>query len=284
MIVSGKEIAEDIQRALKQEIAARRMAPTLFVVIVGDNPITEKFVAVKKRFAENIGVIVEEKRFDEDVTTEDLASAVSQLGEKENAGIIVQLPLPKTIDAKTVLNTIPGTHDADLLGEETMGHFEEGKTEMLPPVVGAIKEILLRNSVFVGDKKVVVVGRGKLVGAPAAVWFTRHGSEVTLLGRDTIDIKPYTLVADIIVLGAGNPGMLTPDMIKPGVVILDAGTSTSTPLSTGEAGDSADRRIVGDADPRCAPKASVFTPVPGGIGPLTVAMLFKNLTELTKEK
>src|SRR3989344_4361318 len=230
------------------------------------------------------GKEIEEKKFPGTVTTEELSSEVASLGEIKNAGIIVQLPLPKTIDAQIILNTIPETSDADLLGEGAMGLFEEGATEMLPPVVGAIKEILLRNSVFVGDKKVVVVGRGKLVSAPAAVWFTRHGSEVTLLGRDTIDIKPYTLVADIIVLGAGNPGMLTPDMIKPGVVILDAGTSTSTPLSTGEAGDSADRRIVGDADPRCAPKASVFTPVPGGIGPLTVAMLFKNLTELTKEK
>ena len=272
MIINGKEIAEDIQRSLKEEIAARRMAPTLFVVIVGDNPVTEKFVAVKKRFAGNVGVIVEEKRFSEDINTEDLAFAVAQLGKKENAGIIVQLPLPKTIDTKIILNTIPGTHDADLLGEETMRHFEEGKTEMLPPVVGAIKEILLRNSVFVGDKKVVIVGRGKLVGAPAAVWFRRHGSRVTLLGRDTTDIKPYTLVADIIVLGVGNPGMLTLDMIKPGVVILDAGTS--------EAGG----KLAGDADLRCAEKASVFTPVPGGIGPLTVAMLFKNLAELTKEK
>jgi len=269
MIINGKEIAEDIQRSLKQEIAARRTPPSLFVVIVGDNPVTEKFVAVKKKFAEGVGISIEEKKFPGTVTTEELSSEVARLGEIKNAGIIVQLPLPKTIDAQIILNTIPETSDADLLGEGAMGLFEEGATEMLPPVVGAIKEILLRNSVFVGDKKVVVVGRGKLVGAPAAVWFTRHGSEVTLLGRDTIDIKPYTLVADIIVLGAGNPGMLTPDMIKPGVVILDAGTS--------EAGG----KLAGDADPLCVEKASVFTPVPGGIGPLTVAMLFKNLLTLT---
>ena|SRR3989338_3668634 len=270
MVINGKEIAEDIQRSLKQEIAARRIPPTLFAVIVGVNPVTEKFVSVKKRFAENIGVPFEEKRFSEDVTTEDLASAVAQLGEKENAGIIVQLPLPKTIDTKTILNTIPGTHDVDFLGEETMKLFEEGKTEMLPPVAGAIKEILLRNSVFVGDKKVVIIGHGKLVGVPAAVWFKRHQSNVTIVEKDTLNAERYTLNADIIVLGAGNPGMLTPDMIQPGVVILDAGTS--------EAGG----KLAGDADPRCAEKASVFTPVPGGIGPITVAMLFKNLAELTK--
>ena len=184
--------------------------------------------------------------------------------------IIVQLPLPPHIDTERVLNVVPPERDPDVLSEKSIALFEKDTSAILPPVLGAIKEILLRSGVFVGNKKVVIVGRGKLVGAPAAVWFKRHGSNVALLGRDTADLKPHTAEADIIVLGVGSPGLLRPDMIKPEAVILDAGTSE-------EGG-----KLLGDADSACAEKAGVFTPVPGGIGPITVAILFQNLLTLSK--
>lgn len=272
MIIDGKELANEIKDNIKEEIRRRKVPPILFIVSVGNNPVSEKFLGVKKRFADAIGIIMQEKKFAEDISTERLIEEIVPIAQKENSGIIVQLPLPKTIDTQAILNAIPPEKDPDVLGDKAVALFEEGISAILPPVVGAMKEILLRSGTFVGDKKVVIVGRGKLVGAPAAVWFKRHGSNVTLLGRDTKDLKSQTLDADIIVLGSGNPAILKPAMIKPGVVILDAGTSE------------ANGKLAGDADPLCVAKAGVFTPVPGGVGPLTVAMLFKNLMELTKIK
>ncbi len=156
-----------------------------------------------------------------------------------------------------MLKAVPPSHDIDVLNPLT--------TTVLSPVVGAIKEILKLHEVPVFEKHVVVVGSGKLVGRPVAAWFMEQGSSVSIVTRDTSDIVFYTKNADIIVLGAGSPRMLTPDMIKEGVVILDAGTSEDGGV------------LAGDADPACAEKASLFTPVPGGVGPITVAVLLRNV-------
>ena len=270
MIINGREIANDIKEKLKQEVSGRDMSLTLVIVSVGENPVSEKFLSVKKKFARDIGAVVEEKQFDGNTSNEEIIQAISESA-KENTGIIVQLPLPKSLDTQKVLNAIPPPHDPDVLSEESFGLFKEGASLILPPVVAAIKEILFRHNVFVGNKNVVIIGKGKLVGTPAAIWFERHQSNVTFIGREILDPKPHTLVADIVVLGAGSPHFLKPDMIKEGVVILDAGTSEIS------------GKLEGDADPLCADKASLFTPVPGGIGPVTIAMLFRNLLELTKK-
>ena len=139
---------------------------------------------------------------------------------------------------------------------------------MLAPVTGAIKEILERLHVSLKDKKIVVVGNGRLVGAPTSAWLTSMGAEVAVLTREDAHIEAYTKDADIIVLGAGKANIVLPDMVKEGVIILDAGTSE------------AEGEVLGDASLLCAPKAAFFTPVPGGIGPIAVAMIFKNLFSL----
>jgi len=278
MIIDGRKIADEIRKHLKKEVMQRERPPALFIISVGENPVTEKFLAQKKKFANVLGVAINERRFSEDVRTKTVVETITRLSSKKNSGIIVQLPLPQVIDTQAVLNAIPSTHDVDALSQESVKRFEEGTLKILPPVAGVIKEILDRNNVVVGGKKVVIIGKGRLVGVPAEIWFRQQGANVTVFDRHTLTAKRFTLDADIIVSGAGSPGLIKPEMIKDDVVLLDAGTSTSTPLSTGED----EGRVVGDADPRCEELASIFTPVPGGIGPITVAMVFKNLFVLTK--
>ncbi len=278
MIVNGKAIANDIKEELREEVKKRAIPPTLFIFSVGHNPISEKFLKIKKKFANDIGVVIEEKKFYENASTEEIIGVISN-SSKENVGIVVQLPLSKSIDTQKVLNMIPPTHDVDVLSEESFRLYKDGHLDILPPVVGAIKEILFRHNIFVGNKNVVIVGKGKLVGLPAAIWFERHQSNVKVIDTKTINPEHYTLNADIIVSGAGKPHFIKPDMIKDHVVILDAGTSE-------EGG-----KLSGDVDPKKKKKALLFTPVPGGIGPVTIAKLFENLLiiikpcgKLTKDK
>ena len=145
--------------------------------------------------------------------------------------------------------------------------FKDGKFDIMPPVVGAIAEILKRESVSVKDKNVVVIGKGALVGEPAAVWFKQQGARVVVLDRKTKNISMVTKDADIIVSGAGVPSLITADMLSDGVIFFDAGTSESGGV------------LKGDASPECALKCSIFTPVPGGIGPITIAVLLRNVVE-----
>lgn len=268
MIIDGKKIAEDIREDLRKKIAVLGHAPVLALVIVGEDPVIESFVQKKKKFAEIIGVHVEEHRFSETIHTDTLLGKVEELSLDSSVhGIVVQLPLPATVDSSAILGAISPEKDVDVISHEGMMIFESGESRFMPPVVGAMKEILDREGVSLPGKKVVIVGLGRLVGKPAEVWFKNLGMDVTVLTRTSTDISEDIKQADILVLGAGSPSLIKPDMIKDGVVILDAGTSE-------EKG-----KLVGDADSACAEKSSVFTPTPGGIGPITVAVLFKNLLE-----
>jgi methylenetetrahydrofolate dehydrogenase (NADP+)/methenyltetrahydrofolate cyclohydrolase len=173
----------------------------------------------------------------------------------------VQLPIE---DAERLIAMVPPQKDVDALSQNP---------RVLSPVAEAIQEVLVRTKVVVPGKKAVVVGAGKLVGKPAAELLRRLGADVSVITAEEGSLEELK-VADIVVLGAGNPGMVKPWMLKTGVVLIDAGTSdTGVPNS---------RRIAGDADPACAEVASVFTPVPGGIGPIAVAMIFKNLMTLVQ--
>lgn len=274
-IVDGKIIKDELQDKLRARAEAipPHNRPTLFIILAGSNPVIKNFVSIKKRFAESLDVPIREYVFEDEaaVTTSSLVRVVQEIaGSGKKGGIMVQLPLPRHVDTQTVLDAIPLSYDVDVLGAESLRLFEEGKLPILPPVVGAIREILERNSVFVRGKKVAVVGYGRLVGTPASIWFRRIGAHV-----ETFDIsRPPTddelRSADIVILGIGKPGFLTSDMVKDGVIVLDAGASE-------EGG-----KIVGDAEPEVAEKCFLFTPVPGGIGPITVALLFQNLFALSE--
>jgi methylenetetrahydrofolate dehydrogenase (NADP+)/methenyltetrahydrofolate cyclohydrolase len=269
MIIDGKKIAEDIKEELTQRVITSTSKPALGIVLVGDDPASKQFVGIKERMARAIGIEVKKCVFPAETTTEEIVLAVQRLADDPTiGGVVVQLPLPKGIDATKVLDAIPVGKDVDVLGKRAVDSYERGELSIVPPVTGAIVEIIAREKVEVTGKNAVIIGRGALVGLPTAVWLERGGAHVTILGRGG-DIKQHAKNADILVLGTGNAGLITPKMIKEGVLLFDAGASESSGA------------IVGDADPACATKCRIFTPVPRGIGPITVAVLMRNLLQLS---
>lgn len=261
--MDGKKIAEEIREQVREEVAHLGKPLVLGFVRSGSDMVAQQYVAMKTRTAQKIGIEVIEIPLADDAQTSDAVAAVTGLVSRVD-GIIVQLPLAQPIDTSLVLASVPSEKDVDCTN---------GKDDhiILPPVTASIREVLERAQVQVMGKRTVVVGAGRLVGAPAAVWLKSEGADVVVCKRDASDLAAHTKDADIIVLGAGKANILTPAMIKEGVVILDAGTTES------------EGEVRGDADPACAEAASVFTPVPGGIGPISVAMIFKNLLALAKE-
>ncbi|TSD02741.1 MAG: methylenetetrahydrofolate dehydrogenase (NADP+) / methenyltetrahydrofolate cyclohydrolase [Parcubacteria group bacterium Athens0714_26] len=260
MIIDGKKIAEEIKSTL--DSAGLKLA----IVMVGDDEASKKFIERKEKFAQDIGVETRVYNLPADISTTELRKKMAEISHiEENDGVILQLPLPVQINTQYVLNGIIASKDVDVLSSRSFGDFSTGRSKILPPVIGAIKEIFKRNNVEVKNKNVVVVGAGKLVGMPASVWLINQGATVTVVNEFTPDISKFTKNADIIISGAGKPWLIKPEMVKDNVIIIDAGS------------------LVGDVEPTVAEKASLFTPVPGGIGPLTVAMVFKNLIELNKQ-
>ncbi len=261
MIVDGKAIAEKLYEVMRKEVSERSSVPKLSIITCAPNFETKKYLALKERKAESVGIITEVIELDATQTTEEFIATIESLL-PTTQGIIVQLPLPPHVDTDAVLGTIPPSHDVDALNPKT--------TAVLSPVVGAFREILKDYEATAFEKYVTVIGSGRLVGLPAYNWFVSQGAFVSIVTRDTVDIEGYTKNADIVVCGAGVPGLLTPEMVKDGVIILDAGTSEDGGM------------LRGDALPTCSEKALIFTPVPGGIGPITIAVLLHNLIVLSR--
>jgi methylenetetrahydrofolate dehydrogenase (NADP+) / methenyltetrahydrofolate cyclohydrolase len=262
MIIDGEALAEKIKAELKSEILNSGKKLRLAVVKVGGDAATEKFLAQKKKFAEDVGVDVRIYELPEDISTKKLREKVSEIVRiKENIGVIVQLPLPPQINTQYILDAIVPNKDPDALSS---------KTRILSPVVSAIKTIFSSYEVRLRKKDIVVVGAGRLVGKPIVNWLINEGATVSVVDENTKELENYTKKADIIISGAGRPGLITSDMVKDGVVVIDAGTSEAA------------GKLAGDVLSEVSKKASLFTPVPGGVGPITVAMLFKNLVLLSK--
>ncbi len=272
MRIDGKQIRDKIKRELSDECASFTKKPHLVVISAGENPVIRGFVNIKKRFAVEIGVVFTENIFFYDVSFLVIQKRIEELNDDTRVtGIIIQLPLPPHLDTDKILNLIPLSKDVDMIARESVENFKKNTSIILPPVVGAIKEICRVGGVVVRGHKALVIGHGRLVGAPATVWLRSQGAEVVVVDKQVENLVNYTREADIIISGAGVAGLIKPEMLKLGVALIDAGTSEECGL------------IVGDADPSCEKVASIFTPVPGGVGPVTVAMIFKNLLVLHKK-
>lgn len=265
MIVDGKEIAREILHDVADTVKKLPQAPRLTVFTCAPNFETQKFLTLKQKRAAEVGIEVRVVELDPRIMTPLIIQAIHEAVPGTD-GIVVQLPFPSSIDIASVLASVPVSHDVDAL------MYNGSDTTVLPPVVGAIDAIAMHHQVVWTNTQVVVVGQGRLVGAPAALYATSQGAQVTVLEKDTADYEQTIKEADILILGAGVPGLVTASMLKPGVVIFDAGTSEEGGL------------LVGDADISVANIASLTTPVPGGIGPITIAILLRNLVTLVKNR
>ena len=265
IIVDGKKIAEDIKLDLQARLE-HNFKPRLVVVLVGDNPMSANYVRHKQKFGDDLGVEVVVYEYEEQITQAELEQEMSRLADDDNVdGLIVQLPLPSHLDTPKILNLISPAKDIDALG---------GEATVLSPVVKAVAEIFTRFDLEIKHKKIVVVGDGKLVGRPVAIWLTSLGGEVTQVksGGSVEALSALLSEADIIISGVGKPNLISSAMIKDGVILIDAATS--------EVGG----KVVGDMAKDCLDKSILFTPVPGGVGPITMAMLFVNLLDLVDSK
>lgn len=268
MIVDGKQVASAILAEVKASLGG--YTPIVRAVVVRPSPATQSYLRIKTTRAEEGGMQLQVSRLADDASNEEVMAAVTAPGAD---AVIVQLPIPESLDFLKILNTIPLDRDADVLSEEAYARFLDGVPgALVPPVAAGIVEILKRHDVDVVGKKTVVVGKGKLVGLPTGTLLERMGANVTYVVKETSEEEKLALLkeADMVISGAGAAHIIRPEMIKEGVILVDAGTS-------GSGGG-----VAGDMHPDCAAKASLFTPVPGGVGPVAVSCLFKNTAELLR--
>ena len=262
MILDGKAIANDIYEILAPQYAVLGKQVRLGIVVVGGDPVIASFVRIKERAATRLGVEFVKTELPESATTEEVLATIKQSADTCDA-VIPQLPMPKHVDFERVLASIPPEKDVDALNHTTPIE----KRIVHEPVALAVLELLDRGGVDVHDKYAVVVGAGRLVGLPSARMLEDRGAKVEIVTRKQGSLDSLK-DADIIVSGTGVSELINADMIKEGVALIDAGTSELS------------KKVVGDADPACASKCAVFTPVPGGVGPVAVAMIYKNLLAL----
>lgn len=264
MIIDGRAISRELLARIREENTG---GVTVRAITVAPTPATRSYLRIKERAAQEAGMQLDVVQLPDSATTEEVVGAVEAPGA---GAVIVQLPLPPHIHEARVLAAIPVEKDADVLSPAARSRA------LVPPVAAAVEEILARATISPKGKRVVVIGKGKLVGEPVAVRLAQQGAHVS--SYDERDFTPSVLSdADIVVSGTGVPHLVKPEMLTEGVALIDAGTSEQKP-----AGNEGGTVLVGDIDPACAALASVYTPVPGGVGPITVACLFRNVAELAR--
>ena len=277
MIIDGRRIADTIKRRLVREVADFSRVPEVALIQVGNHPAIDSYVRIKSRFAKAIGVGLMHKRLDAGATTEDVLAEIDlvvrsehQDGSRRYDGLIVQLPLPDHIDTDRVLAAIPRELDSDVLSPAAAkAAAEDG---VLPPVAGAVRAILRDLRVNPAELGVVVVGQGKLVGQPVIDWLRAQGIDPVVVTETDGDLAAALQHNYVVITGVGSPHLITPEMVSAKHVLIDAGTSESSGV------------VVGDISPDCAAIVRAMTPVPGGVGPITIAILFQNLVTRLQSK
>jgi len=274
MIIDGRKIRGDILEKVKKEVAELPFQPVFCDVLVGNDSVSRQYVNMKAKAAEAVGIKFYPANFSETISQAELISEIKKINEVENmCGVIVQMPLPKSFDKRLVLDAVSRELDVDCLGEIASGKFYENKNQIGFPTALACLAILDTLNLNLADKKIVVLGRGELVGKPVTHLLRLRGLSVEVLSRHSENNEQVTKEADVIISGIGQGKYLIGPMIKPGAVIIDAGTSESN------------GSIVGDVDLESVKDvAGAVSPVPGGVGPVTVAMLLRNVLEVAKNK
>lgn len=266
-IIDGRKIKDDILKDLKSKVETLSFSPLFCDILVGDETVSASYVRIKAKAAESIGVKFRTVNFPTNVTTEEIINKIESLNRIPHiCGIIVQLPLPPTIDTERVLDSIDPELDVDCLGSKNSNYFYNNKGIIGYPTALACIHLLDSLHLDLINKNIIVVGRGKLVGLPVTHLLESRGLKVTVVHSKTEDFQSILANADVIISATGRGKFIDGSMIKEGVIIIDAGTS--------EEGGA----VVGDVDfESVGGKASYITPTPGGVGPVTVAMLLKNV-------
>jgi len=286
-IMSGKEVAKQMRAEMttvvEQLKKEHEVVPGLAVVLVGDNPASISYVTGKKKACKEVGIKSVEHKFDADLPEEDLLKLIDELnGDPAINGILVQLPLPKHIDENKVLNAIDPAKDVDGFHPVNLGKMLIGEKCFLPCTPHGVQQLMLRSGIEVSGKHVVVVGRSNIVGKPVAniLFQKKEGANatVTVCHTGTKDMAYFTKQADILIVAAGYPNTVTADMVSDGVVVVDVGVNR-VPDESKKSGF----RLAGDVDyDGVSEKASAISPVPGGVGPMTITMLLYNTIDSAK--
>jgi methylenetetrahydrofolate dehydrogenase (NADP+)/methenyltetrahydrofolate cyclohydrolase len=287
-IISGTEIAKQIRAELKEEVAdlqaKHNITPGLATVLVGDDPASKVYVGQKEKACAELGIYSERIDLAGDVSESELLALIDKLNHAPKInGILVQLPLPKHIDEKKVLYAIDPAKDVDGFHPVNVGKLMIGAQCFLPCTPQGIQELLIRSGVETAGAEVVVVGRSNIVGKPIANMLIQKGkgadATVTICHTRTKDMAAHTRRADILIVAAGKPKTVTGDMVREGVVVIDVGVNRIGKTAEGKA------ILAGDVDfDSVKEKASAITPVPGGVGPMTITMLMRNTVQAAKEQ
>lgn len=296
-ILDGVAIASEIKAEVAREVAdltSRGIRPGLAVILVGEVPASQIYVRSKVKTCGELGIYSEMLTPPESITTEAMLSLVADLNAREDIdGILIQLPLPKHVDTKRLLEAVSPDKDVDGFHPVNAGRLQSGQPGLQPCTPAGIIEILKRSNLPISGQNAVVVGRSDIVGKPAALLLLNESATVTVCHSKTRDLPAVTRQADILVAAIGRPGFVTPEMIKPGATLIDVGINRLTDAADVQrffAGD-AERAatfakrgsvIVGDIDPAAFAISGAYTPVPGGVGALTIAMLMHNTVKAAK--
>jgi methylenetetrahydrofolate dehydrogenase (NADP+)/methenyltetrahydrofolate cyclohydrolase len=296
-ILDGTRMASDIRSEVAAEVkkmAAAGIRPGLAVVLVGHNPASEIYVRGKVKAGEQVGVYSEQHTPLETATTGELLALVDSLNRREEIdGILVQLPLPGQVDAKQVLLAVDPAKDVDGFHPINVGSLSTQRSGLIPCTPAGVLEILQRSQIPISGQEAVVVGRSDIVGKPAAMLLINANATVTICHSKTHDLPGVCRRADILVAAIGRAGMITRDFVKPGATVIDVGMNKVTEpaefqrLFAGNAQREQTFRakgstLIGDVHPEVAEVAGAMTPVPGGVGPLTIAMLMYNTVKAAK--
>ncbi len=284
-IISGTETAKAIKEELKKEVAelADKVVPGLVTILVGEDPASQSYVAAKNKTAHALGIHSEQVTLDADTSEEDLLALVEKYNNDDKIhGILVQLPLPKHIDEAKILNAINPDKDVDGFHPVNVGRMVLGEQCFLPCTPHGVLELLARSGVETSGAEVVVVGRSNIVGKPVANLMLQKreagNATVTLCHTRTKDMDFHTKRADILIVAAGVANMIKADQVKEGVVVIDVGVNRIGVTESGKA------KLAGDVEfESVKEKAAAITPVPGGVGPMTITMLMKNTVQSAKQ-
>jgi methylenetetrahydrofolate dehydrogenase (NADP+)/methenyltetrahydrofolate cyclohydrolase len=297
LILDGTKIAQQIRTEIAAEAKAMAMAgvrPGLAVVLVGHNPASEIYVRGKVKACEEVGIYSEQSTPPDSVSTAELLDVVEDLNRRDDIdGILVQLPLPTQVDAKKVLLAVDPAKDVDGFHPMNVGFLSTQRPGLVPCTPAGVMEILKRSSIAIAGQEAVVVGRSDIVGKPAAMLLTNANATVTICHSKTHDLPGVCRRADILVAAIGRAGMITKDFVKPGATVIDVGMNTVTDTAEFQrffAGNAKREEtfrkkgstLIGDVHPEVAEVAGALTPVPGGVGPLTIAMLMFNTVKAAK--